>query len=108
MILCDGALVAYIRRGNPNLQVFLPDEEPQRSQVARSLAQFFVSRVQERSEEGDTRSGMLIATVNGIPVTEHPIAKFLLDAGFAAAPMGFNVRKMLPSLPHSREERPNA
>lgn len=108
VILCDGALVAYIRRGNPNLQAFLPDEEPQRSQVARSLAEFLVTRVQERSEEGDSRSGMLITTVNGIPVAEHPIAKFLLDAGFAAAPMGFNVRKMLPSLPHSHEVRPNA
>jgi ATP-dependent Lhr-like helicase len=108
VILCDGALVAYIRRGNPNLQVFLPDEEPQRSQVARSLAEFFVSRVQEKSEEGDSRSGMMITTVNGTPVAEHPIAKFLLDAGFAAAPMGFNVRRMLPSLPHSREVRPNA
>ncbi len=28
VILCDGALVAYLRRGNPNLQVFLPEEEP--------------------------------------------------------------------------------
>ena len=48
VILCDGALVAYLRRGNPNLQVFLPEEEPQRSQVARSLAEFLVSKVQDR------------------------------------------------------------
>jgi ATP-dependent Lhr-like helicase len=109
VILCDGALAAYVRRGNPNVQVFLPEEEPQRSHVARSLAQFFVSRVQERNDSGDTRAGMLIATINGIPVAEHPMAKFLLDAGFAAAPMGFNVRKMLPSLPGPRGEvRPNA
>ncbi len=93
VILCDGALVAYLRRGNPNVQVFLPEEEPQRSQVGRSLAEFFVERVQERSEDGDVRAGMLIATVNGVPVAEHPMGKFLLEAGFAAAPMGFNVRK---------------
>jgi ATP-dependent helicase Lhr and Lhr-like helicase len=31
--------------------------------------------------------------VNGVAVAEHPMAKFLLEAGFAAAPMGFNVRK---------------
>jgi ATP-dependent Lhr-like helicase len=93
VILCDGALVAYLRRGNPNVQVFLPEEEPQRSQVGRSLAEFFVDRVQERNDDGDVRAGMLIATVNGVPVAEHPMGKFLLEAGFAAAPMGFNVRK---------------
>jgi ATP-dependent helicase Lhr and Lhr-like helicase len=93
VILCNGALVAYLRRGNPNVQVFLPEEEPQQSQVGRSVAEFFVDRVQERSDDGDMRAGMLIATVNGVPVAEHPMAKFLLKAGFAAAPMGFNVRK---------------
>ncbi|HEY6412343.1 MAG TPA: DEAD/DEAH box helicase [Edaphobacter sp.] len=95
VILCNGALVAYLRRGNPNVQVFLPEEEPQRSQVAKSVAEFFVDRVQERSDDGDVRAGMLITTVNGVPVAEHPMAKFLLEAGLAAAPMGFNVRKRL-------------
>lgn len=109
VILCDGALAAYLRRGNPNVQVFLPEEEPQRSQVARALAEFFVSRVHERSEDGDSRAGMLIATINGINVAEHPIARALLDAGFAAAPTGFNVRRMLPPLGgHRSEARPNA
>jgi ATP-dependent helicase Lhr and Lhr-like helicase len=93
VILCDGALVAYLRRGNPNVQIFLPEEEPQHSQAGKSLAKFFVERVQERSDDGDARAGMLIATVNGVAVAEHPMAKFLLEAGFAAAPMGFNVRK---------------
>ena len=109
VILCDGALVAFLRRGNPNVQVFLPEEEPQRGHVARSLAEFLVARVQERSYEGDSRAGMLIATVNGVPVAEHPMAKILLEAGFAAAPMGFNLRKKLPPLPGVRSEtRPNA
>lgn len=109
VVLCDGALVAYLRRGNPNLQVFLPDEEPQRSNVARTLAQFFVAKVQEQNDEGNSRAGMLISTINGVAVAEHPMAKSLLDAGFAAAPMGFNVRKMLPSLPGARTDvRPNA
>jgi ATP-dependent Lhr-like helicase len=109
VILCDGALAAYLRRGNPNVQVFLPEEEPSRSHVATALAQFFVTRVQERNDDGDTRAGMLIATINGVPVAEHPMAKFLLNAGFAAAPMGFNVRRMLPPISvHRGEARPNA
>ncbi|HWW96651.1 MAG TPA: crosslink repair DNA glycosylase YcaQ family protein [Edaphobacter sp.] len=103
VILCDGALVAYLRRGNPNLQVFLPEEEPQRSQVARSLAEFLVRRVQgERGEDEAERAGMLIATVNGVAVAESVMARPLLDAGFAAGAMGFNVRRNLPPLPGQR------
>jgi ATP-dependent Lhr-like helicase len=97
VILCNGALVAYLRRGNPNVQVFLPEEEPQRSQVGRSLAEFFVERVRgERVEEDTGRAGMLIATVNGVPVAEHFLARFLLEAGFAGGALGFNVRRGLP------------
>jgi ATP-dependent helicase Lhr and Lhr-like helicase len=108
VILCDGALVAYLRRGNPNLQMFLPEEEPQRSQVARSVAEFLVGRVQSL-EDVSGRGGMLIATVNGVAVAEHWIARYLLDAGFAAGAMGFNVRRGLPSLPGQRAEgRANA
>ena len=52
---------------------------------------------------------MFITQVNGVNVAEHPLARFLLDAGFQAAPLGFNVRRNLPPLPdHSAETRPNA
>jgi ATP-dependent Lhr-like helicase len=103
VVLCDGALVAYLRRGNPNLQVFLPEEEPQRSQVARSLAEFLVGRVQgERGEDDAGRAGLLVSTVNGVAVAESAIARALLDAGFAAGAMGFNVRRNLPPLPGQR------
>ena len=44
VILCDGKLIAYLRRGNPNLQAFLPEEEPARSQSAKALAEFLVER----------------------------------------------------------------
>jgi ATP-dependent Lhr-like helicase len=104
VILCDGELVAYLRRGNPNLQVFLPEEEPQRSHVMQNLAEFLVKRVQVLEDE-DRRAGLLIATVNGVAVAEHPMARALLDAGFAAGATGFNVRRGLPSLPGvSRDE----
>jgi ATP-dependent Lhr-like helicase len=103
VVLCDGALVAYLRRGNPNLQVFLPEEEPQRSHVARSLAEFLVGRVQgERGEDDAGRAGLLISAVNGVAVAESAMARALLDAGFAAGAMGFNVRRNLPPLPGQR------
>ncbi len=95
VVLCNGELAAYLRRGNPSVQVFLPEEEPQRGQAARALAEFLVKRVQERSTEGDVWAGMLISTVNGIPVRSHAIAPYLLEAGFSPAPMGFNVRRTM-------------
>lgn len=113
VILCDGALVAYLRRGNPNLQVWLPEEEPQRSQVARSLAEFLVGRVREEGSReqgtGNSPGGMLIASLNGVAAAESPMARFLLDAGFQAGAMGFNVRRHLPALPGAAGGmRPNA
>ncbi len=90
--LCDGALIAYMRRGNPNIQVFLPEEEPARGQSAKALAEFLVDRAQ-------MEGGMLLTGVNGQSVHEHWMARTWLDAGFVAAPMGFNVRRALPALP---------
>jgi ATP-dependent helicase Lhr and Lhr-like helicase len=105
VVLVDGALTAYLRRGNPNIQVMLPDEEPARSQVARALAEFLVAQVQrEENPEGRGRTSMLIASVNGVPVAEHGLARFLLDAGFQPAPLGFNVRRGLPQLPGAAAE----
>ena len=52
---------------------------------------------------------MLVTTVNGVAVAESVMARYLLDAGFVAGAMGFNVRRMLPSLPGVRSgARPNA
>jgi ATP-dependent Lhr-like helicase len=81
--------------------VFLPEEEPQRSQVARSLAEFLVARVHD-DEDASGRGGMLITTINGVAVAEHWMARSLLDAGFAPGAMGFNVRRNLPPLPGQR------
>jgi ATP-dependent Lhr-like helicase len=92
VVLADGALVAYLRRGNPNIQVFLPEEEPQHGQVMRALARYFV--VMAQMHEND-RAGMLVQTINSVNVAEHPMSRALLDAGFQAAPMGFNLRRNL-------------
>ena len=114
VILCDGALAAYLRRGNPNLQVWLPEEEPTRGQVARALAEFLVTRVQGQegvtsASDASSRVGMLVASINGVAVAESPLARYLLDAGFQAGAMGFNVRRNLPALPSGRlGARPNA
>jgi ATP-dependent Lhr-like helicase len=99
VILRNGEMVAYLRRGNPSLQVFLPPEEPERSQAARDLSQFLVQMTQEglRQREGDRGAGLLIAQINSQPAGAHFLARFLQDAGFHVAPNGFNVRRVLPA-----------
>ena len=42
---------------------------------------------------------MLIAEVNGVPTAEHPIAPFLIAAGFAPSAMGFMMRRSAAAAP---------
>jgi ATP-dependent Lhr-like helicase len=112
VILRNGQLVAWLKRGNPNLLVFLPADEPERSQVGSGLAHFLCSRGQERmhaaghgSGHGSGREGVLITTINGQPVAAHPMARFLMDAGFHPGPLGMHLRRIplppqhLPGIP---------
>ena len=100
MVLRNGELVAYLRRNNPNLQVFLPSDEPERSNTARDLSLFLAALAQQDMERReDQRGGMLISTVNGQPASQHFLAPFLQDAGFHLAPQGLNFRRALLSVP---------
>ncbi len=105
VILRNGELIAYLRRNNPNMQLFLPAEEPDRTHAARDLAQFLAAQVQEqlREEEARRHGGLLISSINGVPVQQHPFARFLADAGFSPAPLGFHMRRVLPAIPPSAE-----
>jgi ATP-dependent Lhr-like helicase len=94
VILRNGQLVAWLRRANPNVLVFLPSEEPERSQTASGLAHFLCSRGQERMR-GGSHQGVLITTINGQPVAAHPMARFLMDAGFHPGPLGMHLRRIL-------------
>jgi ATP-dependent Lhr-like helicase len=95
VVLRNGDAVAYLRRNNPALQVFLPAEEPERSTTARDLSHFLATLAQQDMERReDQRGGMLISTINGQPVAQHFLASFLRDAGFHLAPGGFNFRRV--------------
>jgi ATP-dependent Lhr-like helicase len=99
VILRNGQLVAWLRRNNSNLLVFLPVEEPERSQVAAGLAHFLCARGQEKMR-GGSHQGVLITTINGQPVAAHPMARFLMDAGFYPGPLGMHLRRIPLPLPH--------
>jgi ATP-dependent Lhr-like helicase len=86
VVLVDGALAAYLARGDRQLLVFLPDAEPQRSKAARAIAQVLIDRARTG---GDTPRGMLIEEIDGIPATLHPMATYLTEAGFIGGALGF-------------------
>jgi ATP-dependent Lhr-like helicase len=87
VVLINGALAAYISRGARQLHVFLPEDEPGRSSVARALADRLAGL------------GLLIAEINGVAADEHLLARFLVDAGFSPSAMGFHVRRGISAPP---------
>jgi ATP-dependent Lhr-like helicase len=96
VILRNGELAAYLRRNQPSLQIFLPAEEPDRSNAARDLSVFLASLAQQEMERReDQRGGMLISTINGQPAAQHFLARFLQEAGFHLAPLGLNYRRVM-------------
>jgi ATP-dependent Lhr-like helicase len=105
VILRNGELVAWLRRGNPNLLVFLPAEEPERSQAAAGLAHFLCARGQERMRQS-SHQGVLVTSINGQPVAGHFMARFLMDAGFHPGPLGMHLRRLLlPVGQHARDSQ---
>jgi ATP-dependent Lhr-like helicase len=105
VILRNGELVAWLRHGNPNLLVFLPAEEPERSQAAAGLAHFLCARGQEKMRTS-SHEGVLITTINGQPVSAHLMARFLMDAGFHPGPLGMHLRRILLPIAPSASNRP--
>jgi ATP-dependent Lhr-like helicase len=87
-VLVDGALVAYLARGDRQLLVFLPEAEPDRSKAGRAIARALLDRARSG---GETPRGMLIEEIDGAPPAPHPLAPYLTEAGFIAGAMGFSV-----------------
>jgi ATP-dependent Lhr-like helicase len=99
VILRNGRLVAWSKRGSPNIVIFLPVEEPERSQTAAGLAHFLCTRGQARMH-ARSQEGVLITTINGQPAAMHFLARFLMDAGFHPGPLGMHLRRILLPIAH--------
>jgi ATP-dependent Lhr-like helicase len=87
VILVDGALAAYLARGDRQLMMFLPHVEPQRSRAGRAVARVLIERARSGAEGP---RGMLIEDIDGLPPSLHPLAPYLLEAGFIAGAKGFH------------------
>jgi ATP-dependent Lhr-like helicase len=97
VVLADGALVAYLARGDRLLLTWLPESEPLRSKAARGIARVLIDRARSSGgpisapsaeERADSPRGMLIEEIDGVAPARHPMAAFLLEAGFTAGAMG--------------------
>jgi ATP-dependent helicase Lhr and Lhr-like helicase len=86
VILVNGALAAYLARGDRQLVTFLPDAEPDRSKVGRAVARVLIDRARTG---GDAPRGMLIEEIDGTPPSQHPMSSWLAEAGFVSGAMGF-------------------
>jgi ATP-dependent helicase Lhr and Lhr-like helicase len=89
VILVNGRLAAYLARGDRHLSVYLPDAEPTRTNTARAVA----SRLFQLATAAEGRRGMLIAQVDAVDAGEHPVAPYLVEAGFARGAMGFQASR---------------
>src|SRR5258708_487082 len=92
VILVNGALAAYVPRGGRQLTVYLPEDEPARSTTGRALARALAMLARE-----EHRAGVLVAEINGGEPADHPLAPFLVEAGFNPSAMGFPLPRAPPA-----------
>jgi len=89
VILVNGALGAYLARGDRTMLTFLPEAEPQRSKTAQAIARALRERSRMPVGEDLAPRGMLLEEIDGVPPSSHPMAPYLARAGFISGAMGF-------------------
>ena len=89
VILVDGFLAAYLRRGERELLLFAREEEPQRSRLIRTAARALAELSAPR--------GMFLSEIDGAAATTHRAAPLFVESGFAITAMGLQ-RRPVPGL----------
>ena len=89
MIIVNGQAAAWIGRGDRQLIVCVPEDEPERSRIGKAMARELVA-IAQRAPEG--RRGWLIEEINGKPAIEDRASQFLIESGFASTAMGLQLR----------------
>ncbi|MDP9191256.1 MAG: DEAD/DEAH box helicase [Acidobacteriota bacterium] len=87
VILVNGQMACYVSRGEKQLLLFLPEDEPIRSLMAREVARQLASLVHD-----GTRRALLIAEIDDQPASRSPLAPFLVEQGFATTGLGYQLR----------------
>jgi hypothetical protein len=89
VVLVDGFLAAYLRRGERELLLFAPEEEPLRSRLIRAAARALADVSAHR--------GMFLSEIDGAAATTHRAAPLFVEAGFAMTALGLQ-RRPVPGL----------
>ena len=103
VVLVDGHATAWIARGDRQLLIALPDEEPERGRRGRALARELVRVAQQSTAD---RRGWLIAEINAAPAVASLMAAFFVEAGFAVSSGGLQLRvarRAAPTPPDSQD-----
>jgi hypothetical protein len=101
VLLVAGELVAYFRRGNPALKLWLPTTQPDRDEYAQCAAHELARIALHRQS---THEGLLISEINTRPARENYFGQFLEDAGFSLTPLGYQMRRPRNSIEVSDED----
>jgi ATP-dependent Lhr-like helicase len=87
VIIVNGALAAYVARGEKQIATFFPEDAPARSVAARAVANALASLVRN-----GVRRALLITEVDDAPVAKSALAPMLAEAGFTPSAMGYQMR----------------
>jgi ATP-dependent Lhr-like helicase len=90
VVIVNGRLGAWLARGRQQLLAFLPDGDADRGIVGRGIA----AALADVARGGSGRQGgLLVREINGLPAAGHPLAPFLVEAGFVASTLGYQLRR---------------
>jgi len=89
VVLVDGLAAGYLRRGERDLLLALPEAEPARSRVAQALARALIQLALSRVEG---QRGMFLETINGVRAGLHPAARWFVAEGFVVGADGLQYR----------------
>ena len=91
----DGRLTAFLRRRSPDIRVFPPESEPERTRVAVELYRVLAQVAHRRQS---SREGLLIGRLNGEPARDRFLSRYLVAAGFVDTAAGHQMRRMVASM----------
>ncbi len=89
VLLVNGTIAAYLSRGEKQIYTWIPEDEPERSAVARSIAGMLGDLVRH-----GTRRALLIAEIDGRKPGDHILGSWLTGEGFIATSMGYQMRAL--------------
>lgn len=84
----EGRLLAYLSRGEQAMLTFLRDDE-----VGRAADIALIAEALREHLDDSSKRALLVATVDGLPASDSPLAGALSLAGFSPTTRGFHLRR---------------